>query len=259
LSQPVFHQELLFSDVDFPSLYIPAASDFAVLKIKHGDSNELTLYTASIKTLLTDDIPWVKICDVPEGVTGYDVNGNDIYLQTYQNAPRFKIVRLSLKKPDFSSAELIVAPGETVVQSLNTARDALYVTILDTGIRKILRVPYGKVADSDFLKIPNNAAGYVTSVSKELDGILVYATSWTKGTLIYKYDPETDSFEDTGLMPAGKFDDLEGYSSKEVMVKSHDGVMVPLSIIHKTDIEMNGKNPTLVGVRILWDGQWCLF
>jgi prolyl oligopeptidase len=159
-----------FSDVDFPSLFVTAASDFAVLKIKHGDSNELTLYTAPIKTLLTDDIPWVKICDVPEGVTGYDVHGNDIYLQTYQNAPRFKIVRMSLKKPDFSSAELIVAPGVTVVQSLNTAKDALYVTILDAGFRKILRVPYGKVADSDFLKIPNNAAGYVTSVSKELDG-----------------------------------------------------------------------------------------
>lgn len=239
-------QKAEFSDVDFPSMYIPVGSDFSVLKIKHGDSNELTLFTAPIKSLLSDNIPWVKICDVPEGVTKYDVHGDDIFLQTYQNAPRFKVVRKSLKKPDFKSAELIVAPGENVVQSLYTAKDALYVTILDAGFRKILRVPYGKVADSNFLEIPNNAAGYITSVSKELYGILVYATSWTKGTLIYKYDPETDSFEDTGLMPAGKFDDLEGYSSKEVMVKSHDGVMVPLSIIYKTDIQMNGKNPTLV-------------
>ncbi len=235
-----------FSDVDFPSLYIPAGSDYAVLKIKHGDSNELTLFTAPIKSLLKNNIPWVKICDVPEGVTKYDVHGNDIYLQTYQNAPRFKVVRTSLKNPDFSSAKLIVSPGKTVVQSLNTARDALYVTILDAGFRKILRVPYGNEADSDYLTIPNNAAGYVTSISKELYGMLVYTTSWTKGSLIYKYDPEKDSFEDTGMMPAGKFDDLEGYSSKEVKVKSHDGVMVPLSIIYKTDIQMNGKNPTLV-------------
>jgi prolyl oligopeptidase len=54
------------------------------------------------------------------------------------------------------------------------------------------------------------------------------------------------SYTNTGLMPSGKFDNLDGFSSKEVKVKSHDGVMVPLSIIFKRDIQLNGKNPTLV-------------
>jgi prolyl oligopeptidase len=235
-----------YSLVDFPSLYIPKGSDYAVLKIKHGDSNELTLFTAPIKSLLKSSIPWKKICDVEEGVTGYDVHGEDIFLKTYQNAPRFKVVQTSLKNPDFNSAKVIVPASENVVQSLNTAKDALYVTILDAGFRKIKRIPYGKMAGSDYLAIPNNAAGYVTSISKELDGLLVYATSWTKGTVIYEYDPKKNDFKDTGMMPVGKYDNLEGFTSKEVKVKSHDGVMVPLSIIYKSDIQMNGKNPTLV-------------
>jgi prolyl oligopeptidase len=235
-----------FSLVDFPSLYISAGSDFAILKIKHGDSNELTLFTAPIKSLLLRAIPWKKICDVEEGVTGYDVHGEDIFLKTYQNAPRFKVVKTSLRKPDFKTAKVIVPASKNVVQSINTARDAVYVTILDAGFRKIMRIPYGKVAGSDYLAIPNHAAGYVTSISNELDGLLVYATSWTSGTVIYEYDPTTDSFDDTGMMPVGKYDNLEGFTSKEVKVKSHDGVMVPLSIIYKSDIQMNGKNPTLV-------------
>jgi prolyl oligopeptidase len=65
-----------FSVVDFPSLYIPKGSDYAVLKIKHGDSNELTLFTAPIKSLFSNNIPWKKICDVEEGVTDYAVHGN---------------------------------------------------------------------------------------------------------------------------------------------------------------------------------------
>jgi prolyl oligopeptidase len=235
-----------FSIVDFPSLYLPAGSDFAVLKIKHGDSNELTLFTAPVKTLLSNSIPWKKICDVEHGVTKYAVHKNDIYLQTYDGAPRFKVVQTSLKKPEFKKAKVIVPASENVVQSINSARDALYVTVLDAGFRKIKRVPYGEVAGSDYLEIPNNAAGYVTSISENLDGLLVYATSWTKGTVIYDYDPKTGTFKDSGMMPVGKFDNLEGYTSKEVKVKSHDGVMVPLSIIYKEDIELNGKNPTLV-------------
>jgi prolyl oligopeptidase len=235
-----------FSIVDFPSLYIPSGSDYAVLKIKHGDSNELTLFSAPIKSLLSGNIPWKKICDIEHGVTGYTVHANDIYLKTYDEAPRFKVVQTSLKKPEFNTAKVIVSASENVVQSINSAKDALYITILDAGFRKIKRVRYGEVAGSDFLNIPNNAAGYVTSINNELDGMLVYATSWTKGSLIYDYEPKSDTFKDTGLMPVGKFDNLEGFTSKEVEVKSNDGVMIPMSIIYKSDIQMNGKNPALI-------------
>ena len=47
-------------------------------------------------------------------------------------------------------------------------------------------------------------------------------------------------------MPKGEYDDLPGFTSTEVNVKSHDGVMVPLSIIYKSDIELDGNNPTLI-------------
>ena len=56
-------------EVDFPSLYIPPGSNHAVVKIKHGDANELTLYTAPIKTLLQQNIPWKKVCDIEDEVT----------------------------------------------------------------------------------------------------------------------------------------------------------------------------------------------
>ena len=50
----------------------------------------------------------------------------------------------------------------------------------------------------------------------------------------------------TDLLPKGEFDDLPGFESKEVKVKSHDGVEVPLSIIYRAGIELDGKNPALI-------------
>jgi prolyl oligopeptidase len=49
------------------------------------------------------------------------------------------------------------------------------------------------------------------------------------------------------LKPQGKFDDVPGYQAIEVKVKSHDGVEVPLSIICRKDIKLDGTNPTLLG------------
>lgn len=57
---------------------------------------------------------------------------------------------------------------------------------------------------------------------------------------------KTGVASDAGLQPRGKFDDLEGFESIEVLVPSHDGMKVPLSIIHKKDLPRDGKRPTLV-------------
>lgn len=233
-------------EIDFPSFYIPTDSQYAVAKIKHGDAREIAVYTAPIKTLLKRDIPWVKVCGFDDEVNDYAVHDTDIYLRTAKDAPRFKIVKTSLKKPDFSKAIDVIQKSDLVVDNILAAKDALYVEIIDGGFNRIARLEYAKGAKVKILALPNSAAGFVVSISQKLDGILVYTNAWTKGSLIYEYDPKTNSFTNSDLMPKGKFDDLPGFTFKEVKAKSHDGVMVPLSIVHKNDLKLDGSNPTLV-------------
>lgn len=234
------------SDVDFPSVYIPQNSNYAIVKIKHGDANDLTIYTAPIKSLFKDDIPWKKVCDVEDEVTDFTVHGGDIYLMSAKNAPRFKVVKSVLKTPGFTKAKTVIPAGEQVIESIYTAKDALYAGVLYGGINKILRLEYSVKSQPKFLELPGNAAGYISSINADMDGFFVYTTAWTKGSLIYRYDPAKDIFTDTKLLPKGKYDELPGFTSIEVMVKSHDGVMVPLSIMHKEDLKLDGSNPTLV-------------
>ena len=86
----------------------------------------------------------------------------------------------------------------------------------------------------------------MVSSNRELDGVWISTDSWTRGSGILSYDPQTRSFSDTGLQPKGKFDEVPGYESEEVMVRSHDGVLVPLSIVHRSGIALDGTNPTLL-------------
>ncbi len=234
------------TDVDFPSLSIPTNSDYAVMKIKHGDSKELTIYTAPVSTLLTRNIPWVMVCSVKDEVVEYAVHDSDIYLRTAKGAPKYKVVRTSLEKPDFSSATTVLNIGHQVIEYLSAAKDALYIGMNDGGFNRIARIEYGRDAIPRQLELPDNCSGNVYYSSLHHSGILVSTNSWTKGSLVYQYHADTDEFTDSGLMPKGKYDDVSGFSSAEVRVKSHDGVMVPLSLIYKSDIVLDGSNPTLI-------------
>ena len=233
-------------EVDFPSIFIPPGSDHAVVKIKHGDANELTLYTAPIKTLLQQNIPWKKVCDKEDEVTKFAVHGDNIFLQSAKNASRFKVIQTSLSNPDITKAKTVIPESEAVIDYITTSSKALYTGIIDGGFERILRVDLTKDHTIETMELPDNASGWVTLAGSDTEGILIRTSSWTKGGVILAFNPTNESYTETNLSPKGAFDNLDGFESVEVKVKSHDGVIVPLSIIHKKGIELNGRNPALI-------------
>ena len=52
--------------------------------------------------------------------------------------------------------------------------------------------------------------------------------------------------KNTALQPAGPFDTSADIVANEVQVKAADGAMVPMSIIHKKGVKLDGSNPTLL-------------
>ena len=48
------------------------------------------------RSLGSADVKWTKVCDRADLVTEFAVHGDDIYLLTAHDAPRFKVVRTSL-------------------------------------------------------------------------------------------------------------------------------------------------------------------
>jgi len=75
---------------------------------------------------------------------------------------------------------------------------------------------------------------------------LLDMTSWTKADKIYVYDPQTGQTKDTHLQPAGPFDDPADVESVEVKAASYDGTLIPLSIMHRRGIKLDGSNPTVL-------------
>jgi len=238
-------------DEDFPSLVLATGTPYAIGKIKHGDSNPLTLYAAPLAA--GSDLskragaaaPWKMVCDVADSVTDFTVHGDHIYLMSAKGAPRFKIVRTPLAAPDFAHAETVVAPSDRVIDGLTATQDALYIQFRSGAPSMVGRLAWKTDAKLSMLTLPDGyPSARIAGARADGAGVLVRTAAWTRAGSTYAYDPATDRFTDLQLTPVGKFDNVSGYESIEVEVPSHDGVLVPLSVVYKSGLKLDGSNPT---------------
>jgi prolyl oligopeptidase len=228
---------------DLPFVNTFPGSSYVIGLNDHGVKNEVTLYVAPLESLTSSSIPWKKLCDVEDDVTGFDVHGNDLYLQSHKDASRYKVLHTSLSNPDVARAEVVIPPGEAVVRNIAAASDALYVQELDGGLGRLVRLPYAG-GKAEQVPLPFDGSLSIVSTDQRMSGVAMYLASWVNAGGYYFYDPGTKQLTDTKLRPVGPYDKPADVESVEVKVKSYDGTLVPLSIVRKKGLTLDGSHPT---------------
>jgi len=213
-------------------------------------------YIAPVNAIGKPATAWRKIADASDDVADIAIHGDDLYLLTFKNAPRYKVIHLDARNPVLSSAETVIPPANAVLEDMAPAQDALYVRALDGGIGRVLRLPYGAGARVEKLALPFDGAVFqfrtplpqnaAFTSDPRMAGILLLLNSWTMAYKIYAYDPSTRKVFDTNLQPSGPHDEFTNVEAVEVKVPSHDGTLVPLSIAHPKGMKLDGLNPTLL-------------
>lgn len=246
--EPVFgfglSPQVAFAEPDFPIAAFVPGTDWVLGIIAHGVRNENTIYYARLSEVNGAKTGWRKLLDVDDDVTNADVHGDDIYLLSHHNASRYQVLRTSLKNPDLAHAQVVVPAGEPVLRGLNAAADALYVQQLDGGIGRVLRVPYGG-GKAQNIPLPFEGAIDQIFVDEREPGAILITESWTKPRVTLAYDPKTNQLTDLKLAPPPPVD-FSQIESREVKARSADGTMVPLSIVLKRGMTLNGAAPTIL-------------
>ncbi|HEX5386030.1 MAG TPA: prolyl oligopeptidase family serine peptidase [Gemmatimonadales bacterium] len=205
--------------------------------------NEVTLYAARAAAVVGGRPVWHKLAGYDDDATRYAVHGDALYLLTHKDAPRYKVVRTSIARPDLATADVVVPESEAVITNLGAAQDGLYVQLLDGGLGRLVRVPWGGKPEPVALPFDGAIGEFITDPREP--GVLVKLTSWTEPQLWYRYDPRTRRFTDTRIRPRSPVD-YSNIESHEVKVAAADGTLVPLSIVHRKGLEMDGSHPTLL-------------
>jgi prolyl oligopeptidase len=239
----------LYPDVEVEPELMPTVrtfpdSEYIFIHGYRGESHPIQIYAARLAEIEKGKAKWRKIVDYQDEVSAFTVHKNQIYLLTSKNSPRYKIIRTDAARPDLTKPKIVLASGESVVSEMAIARDALYVSVLDGGIDRLIRVdlPSGRTQP---VKLPFDGAIYALTTNPYSTGALFVSTSWIKPMAQYLYDPNRQSVIDTNLLPQPQID-LSSIEVRRAMVESHDGTRVPLTILHKRGIKLDGKNPTLL-------------
>ena len=237
---------LKIAPAEFPLVTPVVGSRWAVATPGNGVEREIDLYAAPMARAMDPKLKWRKLFGRESEVTGYAVHGDDLYVLSHQNASRYKVMRTSMTHPDLALADVVVAPSQEVVDRIAAAKDALYVQTHDGSVGKLYRVGYSKDAQPVQVKLPAAGAVWITDSDLTRAGVVVAIDSWTRDEAYYSVGRTDAEIADTGLQPLGPFGAPPDLVAEEVKVKSQDGLLVPLSIVHRKDMKLDGGNPMIL-------------
>ena len=254
LGQPGSADTAVFGTGVDPAVSVPETS-FAVLQVSpeasfiagvliNGVDRFATVYVAPKRTLADPaTIPWKLVVRPEDKVTTAVVHGTTVYAITAKGAPRFKLVKFDLEHGSFAQATDVIPAGARVIDNVATASDAVYVLSREDGLGRVTRVAY----DGTVREIPVPVNGSIDGLASEYDrpGFLAQFTSWTASPLWYGYDARTNAMFDTKLDRPSPVD-YSNIVADEVKVPAADGTPIPLSIVHRRDMKLDGSNPTLL-------------
>ncbi|TRZ43486.1 prolyl oligopeptidase family serine peptidase [Robertkochia solimangrovi] len=191
---------------------------------------------------------WKTLTTAEDKVDNYFITADHIYYKSFENAPNFKIVRSSVYDPAYKSGELLIPEDDSaVIQEIAVNADGLYYTTLKDGIEgKLWFLPNGE-SDVQEIDLPE-AAGFigVTTNDPESHDLLVEYTGWLTPLSKILYDRSTGKFQEMSMAERKKVKGIKDLRVKEVMVSSHDGVEVPLSLIYHKDLKLDGNNSAIM-------------
>jgi len=226
----------------YSDVFAEPSGKYAFGRISAGGSNDLDIYFALQKELRAGKGKWTKLFDAKEhAITDMVVRGDDVYLLTHKDAPRFRVLRTSLKKPDFATAQVVVPETDTLLRSIVAAKDALYVAGLSAGEGRLSRLPHGQ-SKAIAIALPDRGPVRGLFAETKADGALFQQRSWIVSPRWTTFDPATSKIEDTRIVPPAPADFSSIEDIREAAT-SKDGVRVPVSIIAKKGLARDGSHP----------------
>jgi prolyl oligopeptidase len=235
-------RDLGVPDTEFPFVMVQP-DGHVLLHVIDGVSPHVTVWRSTLTSLRAGEPGWQRLVSAEDQVTALVIHEGEVILRSFRDAPRFRLLAGPLDDFQLATARELVAETEQVLTGFALAADALYFTRRDGNVQRLYRMPPG---GGEPVEIALPVLGSVSlEVNRQLPGALLSLQGWTRARQIYALAPD-GSVTNTGLQPSGPYDALEDFVATEVMVTSHDGVQVPMSILHRRGIDLDGSHPTIL-------------
>lgn len=188
--------------------------------------------------------PKVKLITI---VNNFDNNhgiitneGSRLLIQTNLNAPNKRVVQVDFSNPTPENWKDVIPETENVLNASHGGGGlfANYTIDVKTAVKQYDM--NGKFIRDIELPGIGSAGGF--GARRDEKELYYSFTSFTYPTTIFKYDIASGK-STLYYQPKVDFKPAD-YETKQVFYASKDGTKIPMFIVHKKGLELNGKNPT---------------
>ncbi|NNE16405.1 MAG: S9 family peptidase [Saprospiraceae bacterium] len=167
--------------------------------------------------------------------------GNKMLVITDIDAPNYKLVEVDLDYPNKGGQKDIIPQSDYLLQSVSTGGGKLWANYLKDVTTRIYSFDYDGSNKTE-IELPGLGSAGGFGGKKDDDHFFYSFSSFTIPNSIYKFDLNTG--ESSEFFESELQFDPQDYVEKQIFYESKDGTKVPMFIVHKKGLELDGNNPT---------------
>jgi len=210
---------------------------FLIVYMREGTSNNGFM----VKDLSDPNAKFITITDDLKNNYGVLDNIDDkLLVITDYNAPNYRLVLVDPKNPATENWKDILPEKKDVLQGVRIIGGKLIATYMQDVAHHVYLFDLNGKPEGE-IELPS--LGTVGFSGKRNENIAFYTfTSFTYPGTIFKFDVNTKKSE---LYQQIELDfEFDNYETKQVFYESKDGTKVPMFIVHKKGLRLDGNNPT---------------
>ena len=170
--------------------------------------------------------------------------GGEILVATNHGAPNWRVVAIDPAKPAEANWRTVLAERPEPLDGVRTAGGKLIATYLkDVTTRAYVHDLAGKLENEIVLPGPGTAAGF--DGPNDAKEIFYTFNSLNVPTTIYRYDIASRA-SSVFRAPRVPGYDATAFETKQVFYPSKDGTQIPMFLVYRKGLKLDGNNPTLL-------------
>lgn len=211
-----------------------------ILYIQESTSGNM-VYHKRLDGKVTDFTP--IITDL-ENINGIVENvGDKLLMMTNIAAPKNRLVLVDPNQPAREAWVDIIPEAEEVLESAQVIGNHIVAQYMKDATSRLMLYDLNGTFLHE-VELPGLGSIGMLTGQKEDPEMFYTFTSFTFPSSIYRYDIATSTLS---LHKESQIDfDGTAYETKQVFYTSKDGTQIPMFIVHKKGLKLNGKNPTLL-------------
>ncbi|MFQ5570774.1 MAG: prolyl oligopeptidase family protein [Rhodothermales bacterium] len=212
---------------------------YLIINVWKGTDRRNRVY---YKDLQDPESEVVRLLDDFDAGYGFIGNtGTEFYFLTDLDAPNQRLIVIDIENPTRQAWRDLIPESDAVLQSVSLINNQFLVrALVDVKGRLTIHDLDGRFVKE--IELPTIGSVGGLSGERDSDEMFYTFTSFTYPPTIYRYDFASGTSE-VFRRPDIDFDATE-YVTKQVFYESKDGTQVPMFIIYKEGLVLDGSNPT---------------